>query len=102
MVASCEKMVKLYYIVVDTQILSKGEYMASYKKWTDAELQFIRDNLNSLADKDLANKLSGMTGENISQAMIRRQRRKLGVNKPRGRPRKVVAISANDQSSTVG
>jgi hypothetical protein len=75
--------------------------MATYKKWTDAELQFIKDNLNSLADKELANKLSTITGENISQAMIRRQRRKLGVNKPRGRPRKAVAVSTNDQSNTV-
>lgn len=66
--------------------------MATYKKWTDAELQFVKDNLNSLADKELANKLSTMTGENITQAMIRRQRRKLGVNKPRGRPRKVVNV----------
>lgn len=67
--------------------------MATYKKWTDAELQFIKDNLTSLADKTLANKLSVMTGENISQAMIRRQRRKLGVNKPRGRPRKTVGVT---------
>lgn len=66
--------------------------MATYKKWTDAELQFVKDNLNSLADKELANKLSTMTGENITQAMIRRQRRKLGVNKPRGRPRKVINV----------
>lgn len=62
--------------------------MGTYKKWTDAELQFIRDNLSILVDGELANKLSGMTGENISQAMVRRQRRKLGVNKQRGRPRK--------------
>lgn len=95
-------MVKLYYIVVDTQILSKGEYMATYKKWTDAELQFIRDNLNSLADKELANKLSGMTGENISQAMVRRQRRKLGVNKPRGRPRKNVTVSTTADNDNNG
>jgi hypothetical protein len=75
--------------------------MATYKKWTDAELQFIKDNLNNLADKDLAGKLSTITGENISQAMIRRQRRKLGVNKPRGRPRKVVNVveSAGADSS---
>lgn len=77
--------------------------MGSYKKWTDAELQFIRDNLTSLADKDLANKLSGMTGENISQAMVRRQRRKLGVNKPRGRPRKniSVSLSVNDETTSI-
>lgn len=62
--------------------------MGSYKKWLDAEVQFIRDNLSVFADGELANKLSGMTGENISQAMVRRQRRKLGVTKQRGRPRK--------------
>jgi hypothetical protein len=72
--------------------------MASYKKWTDAELQFIRDNLTILVDAQLANKLSSMTGENISQAMVRRQRRKLGVNKLRGRPKKNVPVST-DQTS---
>lgn len=67
--------------------------MGSYKKWTDTELQFIRENLSALADGQLANKLSSMTGENISQAMVRRQRRKLGVAKQRGRPRKVVPVN---------
>lgn len=75
--------------------------MATYKKWTDAELQFVRDNLNSLADKELANKLSTMTGENITQAMIRRQRRKLGVNKPRGRPRKNVSLQIEQQNVSI-
>ena len=65
--------------------------MGSYKKWSDAEVQFVKDNLNLLADGVLASKLSEMTGETISQAMVRRQRRKLGVNKPRGRPRKTAA-----------
>jgi hypothetical protein len=69
--------------------------MGSYKKWTDAELQFIRDNLTILVDAQLANKLSSMTGENISQAMVRRQRRKLGVNKLRGRPKKNVTVSSD-------
>lgn len=76
--------------------------MANYKKWSDAELQFIRDNLNSLADKDLANKLSSMTGENISQAMVRRQRRKLGASKPRGRPRKNSSVVTEQQQNVVG
>lgn len=74
--------------------------MAIYKRWTDAELQFIRDNLNSLADKELANKLSSMTGENISQAMVRRQRRKLGASKPRGRPKKISQVMSNETPST--
>lgn len=62
--------------------------MRSYKKWTDAEIQFINDNLTLLSDEQLASKLSAMTGENISRGMVRRQRRKLGVQKQRGRPRK--------------
>lgn len=65
--------------------------MANYKKWTDAEIGFIRDNISSMSDTELANKLSGMTGENITYGMIRRQRRKLGVVKPRGRRKKNIS-----------
>lgn len=62
--------------------------MANYKKWTEAEIQFIRDNIGQSSDIELANKLSSMTGENITYGMIRRQRRKLGVIKKRGRRKK--------------
>jgi len=67
--------------------------MKNYKKWSDAELQYVKDNLGQFSDAALAAKLSSMTGENVSTAMIRRQRRKLGINKPRGRPKKVVVTS---------
>jgi len=63
--------------------------MGSYKKWSDAELGFVRDNISLLSDEELANKLSVMTGENITTGMVRRQRRKLGIVKPRGRRKKV-------------
>lgn len=59
--------------------------MANYKKWNDTELTFIRDNILSLSDNELASKLSQITGQNISYGMIRRQRRKLGIQKKRGR-----------------
>lgn len=62
--------------------------MANYKKWTDAELNFVKDNYNTMNDLQLSAKLSQMTGQNISTAMIRRQRRKLNIKKSRGRPRK--------------
>lgn len=76
--------------------------MATYKKWNDAELQYIKDNLTSFSDQELSLKLSSMTGETISTSMIRRQRRKLGVNKPRGRRKKNVNISpANESGSAV-
>lgn len=66
--------------------------MATYKRWNEAELQFIRDNITSFSDAELAKKLSEMTGENVTYGMIRRQRRKLGVNKPRGRRKKSSSV----------
>jgi hypothetical protein len=67
--------------------------MANYKKWTDAEKAFIKDNIAQHSDTELAIKLSQMTGENISTAMIRRQRRKFGISKPRGRRKKTVEVN---------
>jgi hypothetical protein len=63
--------------------------MATYKKWSSAELQYINTNLATLSDGELASKLSEITGENITYGMIRRQRRKLGIVKQRGRRKKV-------------
>jgi hypothetical protein len=62
--------------------------MANYKKWNETELVFIRENISILSDTELANKLSQITGQNISYGMIRRQRRKIGVKKKRGRRKK--------------
>lgn len=67
--------------------------MATYKKWSDAELGYIRDNISVLSDDELANKLSVMTGENITTGMIRRQRRKLGIVKARGRRKKIKNVT---------
>lgn len=67
--------------------------MATYKKWSDAEVGFVRDNIGILSDGELANKLSGMTGETITTGMVRRQRRKLGIVKPRGRRKKNASVA---------
>lgn len=75
-----------------------------YKKWTQSELEFINNNKEML-DKDLAAKLSEMTGHPVTTPMVRRQRRKFGFKKGRGRPRKEVAIgvpSAPTNISTSG
>lgn len=71
--------------------------MANYKKWTVSELDYIQNNHTLLCDESLAASLSKMTGQNISTAMVRRQRRKLALKKSRGRPKKVrpVGNSAN-------
>ena len=70
--------------------------MANYKKWTNTELDFIQNNHTLLCDEALAAKLSSMTNQNISTAMVRRQRRKLALKKSRGRPKKVVQTSFNN------
>jgi hypothetical protein len=62
--------------------------MANYKKWTDAELNYIQNNHNTLSDENLAASLSKISSATISTAMVRRQRRKLSLKKPRGRPLK--------------
>lgn len=62
--------------------------MATYKKWLSTELDFIRNNKDLFNDEQLGVKLSQMTGQNITTAMVRRQRRKLSLKKSRGRPRK--------------
>jgi len=62
--------------------------MANYKKWTENELSFVRENHALMNDMELSAKLSQITGQNISTAMVRRQRRKLNIKKNRGRPKK--------------
>jgi hypothetical protein len=78
--------------------------MANYKKWTESELGFVRENHNTMNDLELSAKLSQMTGQNISTAMIRRQRRKLNIKKQRGRPRKngpAVAMATNGENGQI-
>jgi len=64
--------------------------MATYKRWSEAEIGFVRENIGNMSDGELANKLSSMTGENITYGMVRRQRRKLGIAKARGRRKKSI------------
>ena len=67
--------------------------MANYKKWTDAETDFIGNNHKNMCDESLAKELTVMTGQNITTAMVRRQRRKLNLKKGRGRPKKNTVLN---------
>jgi hypothetical protein len=75
--------------------------MATYKKWTNSEIDYIQNNHTLLCDEALAAKLGQMTGQNISTAMVRRQRRKLSLKKSRGRPKKFVP-NVSDGAEAVG
>jgi hypothetical protein len=75
--------------------------MATYKKWAESELEFIRNNQKLLSDDELAAKLGQMTGNGVTTAMVRRQRRKLGIQKPKGRrPKNRVVESPIGQEIT--
>jgi hypothetical protein len=74
--------------------------MANYKRWTEAELKFINENQKLLSDDELAAKLSQMTTQNITTSMIRRQRRKLGIKKAKGRRPKIRIIESPEENST--
>lgn len=78
--------------------------MATYKKWLQSELDFIKNNQELYNDEQLSSKLSQMTGQNITTAMVRRQRRKLSIKKKRGRPskNKVVSPVTEGQNETAG
>lgn len=57
----------------------------TYHKWTETELQYLRDNHTVLSDEEIADNLSKILNNTITTAMIRRQRRKLTLKKNRGR-----------------
>lgn len=81
--------------------IQRNQLMATYKKWTDTETDFIKNNHSTLCDEAIAAKLSEMTGQSISTAMIRRQRRKLALKKPRGRPAKSKTVVSESGVSSV-
>lgn len=58
----------------------------TYKKWTKEEMEFIANNSINMKDEEIAAYLNKIDGSRvISVGMIRRQRRKLAITKPRGR-----------------
>jgi hypothetical protein len=68
----------------------------TYKKWTKEELEFINNNASTMKDEEIAAYLNKTDGSrSITVGMVRRQRRKLSIVKPRGRrPSKVINESA--------
>ena len=54
-------------------------------KWTDDERQFIKDNAAFMKDKELAEKISDMSGRKVTLDAVRKVRQKLGIKKKQGR-----------------
>lgn len=76
--------------------------MATYKKWTSSELDFINSNQKLLSDDELASKLSQISNQTVTTAMVRRQRRKLGIQKAKGRRPKNRTVEPVVAAETIG
>jgi hypothetical protein len=64
----------------------------TYHKWSESELNYLQSHYQSSTDEELANSLSQMTGSSITTAMIRRQRKKLSIAKPKGRRKRIGVV----------
>lgn len=53
--------------------------------WTEAEKLFIKQHADKIKDSDMAIQLSQRTGRKVTLQALRKQRRKLGIVKARGR-----------------
>jgi len=53
--------------------------------WTEKEKNFIRQNAQTMKDKDLLRELNTMTKRNVSMQALRKKRREMGIIKRCGR-----------------
>lgn len=69
----------------------------TYKKWTKEEMEFIANNSKNMKDEEIAAYLNKIDGSrSITVGMVRRQRRKMSISKPRGRRPSVAKVSATE------
>lgn len=64
--------------------------------WTNEDGEFIKANVNSLKDEEMAKKLSEKKGVSISVQSLRKERKKLGIKKQPGRGK--CAVVENEAS----
>lgn len=72
------------------------------KVWKDHEQRFIRDNAATMKDKDLAAKLTQITGRHVTIQAVRKQRQKMGIEKAKGRGICKVVEQEKNESSNIG
>lgn len=71
----------------------------TYKKWTKEELEFVSNNAQTMKDEEIAQYLNKIDGSRvITVGMVRRQRRKLAIVKPRGRR---PSVKNNETEATI-
>lgn len=73
----------------------------TYKKWTKEEIEFVANNSAAMKDEEIAAYLNKIDGTRaITVGMVRRQRRKLSISKPRGRRPSVSKARVEAETAT--
>lgn len=54
-------------------------------KWTKGEKVYIRENADAMKDRELAEKLTEMSGRSVTLDAVRKVRQKMGISKKPGR-----------------
>jgi hypothetical protein len=56
------------------------------KVWSQAELEFVRNNYATMSDEEMTEKIIAMRGKLLTVASVRKQRQRMGLGKlPGGR-----------------
>lgn len=71
----------------------------TYKKWTKEEMDFVANNSKNMKDEEIAGYLNKIDStRQITVGMVRRQRRKMSISKPRGRRPSVVKLESTTEN----
>jgi hypothetical protein len=69
--------------------------------WREAEKKFVADNAPTMKDSDLAAALCRLTGRLVTKNAVRDARRKLGIKKKQGRPRRGMSPAVDRNGGAV-
>lgn len=73
----------------------------TYKKWTKEEMDFVANNSKNMKDEEIAAYLNKIDGSRvITVGMVRRQRRKMSISKPRGRRPSATKVEQTIENAT--
>jgi len=74
----------------------------TYKKWTNEEMEFINNNSRTMKDEEIAVYLNKINSTHeITVSMVRRQRRKMNIKKPRGRRPSVIKLQNDSEKENL-
>ena len=55
------------------------------RKWSEKDLQYIRENAGILKDRELAAELTNRSGRAVTLGAVRKMRQRMGIEKKSGR-----------------